>query len=283
MHQRYEDPLQGLKRPRGAPPFDSWLLLDTKGRPLARWPIPSDDYLKKEFGWRDYFLVTEQRALEGPVLSYISRAFVSEVDGKSYRFAIAAPVLGPQGEWLAVLLALPGTGSTLGALHLNNPDGAPHRTAMLVAPRDRNRDEAGGPLPEDYIVLLHDALEHGDSRLLDAETTRQLNRMRHALPSVEGDQLRIPESWPDETATQYRDPLAKDEERSWLAAFAPVGHTGFAVIVETRADMALAGDKVLAQRLMRWGVLFLLGEVLLGLLLWSFWRSGVRWRVARER
>jgi serine/threonine-protein kinase len=283
MHARYDNPSQGLKRPGGVSPFDSWLLLGPEGNVLARSPGDAPkEYYTKLFDWRDYFKGAEQRAAEGQT-PYISRAFLSEVDGNSNRFAISAPVLGPDGKLLAVLLALPGTGSALGTFQLKGRDEAHHRTAVLVAPRDRTREESKGPMPEDYLVLLHDALQHGDSQPLDDETTRILKKLHQRVPPVEGAQLRMLDPWPVETETHYRDPLAKDEG-SWLAAFAPVGHTGFTVIVETRADAAVATDKALARRLMLWwGLPFLLGEALLGLLLWSSWRAEVRWREPRKK
>jgi serine/threonine-protein kinase len=283
MHAHHEDPSQGLKRSEGASPFDSWLLLSPQGKVLARSPgDASAEYYTKQFAWRDYFQGAMQRAARRQTLPYISRAFLSEADDTSNRFAISAPVFGPEGELLAVLLALPGTGSALGTFHLNDSDEAHPRTAVLVAPRDRTRAEAEGPLPEDYLVLLHDALRHGDSQRLDDETTLLLKKLHHELPRVEGDQLRMLDPWPVVTDTHYRDPLAKDEG-PWLAAFAPVGYTGFTVIVETRAAAVFATDKALARRLVLWGGLFLLGEALLGLLLWSSWRARARWREPREK
>jgi serine/threonine-protein kinase len=276
----YDEPRQGLRLPDGESPFDSWLLLDTQGAPLARCPDAPPGYFWKTFEWRDYFRGAKQRAFEGRTLPYVSRAFRSEAD-ETYRFAISAPVLAPTGEWLGVLLGLPGTGSTLGSLRLNDPD-AHHRTAILVAPRDRTRDEAAGPLPQDYIVLLHDALGHGESLPLDADTARRLDATRYSQPRPDSDQLRMPDPWPTVTAADHRDPLSK-EEGPWLAAFAPVGFTDFVVIVETRADDAVETDKALARRLALWGgVPFLLGEALLGLLLWSSWRSAARWREPRD-
>jgi serine/threonine-protein kinase len=272
----YDEPREGLRLPDGESPFDSWLLLDTQGAPLARCPDPPPGYFWKTFEWRDYFRGAKQRAFEGRTLPYVSRAFRSEAD-ETYRFAISAPVLAPTGEWLGVLLGLPGTGSTLGSLRLNDPD-AHQRTALLVAPRDRTREEAEGPLPQDYIVLLHDALGHGESLPLDDDTARRLDATRYSQPRPDSDQLRMPDPWPTVTTPEHRDPLSKDEG-PWLAAFAPVGYTDFVVIVETRADDAVATDKALARRLALWGgVPFLLGEALLGLLLWSSWRSAARWR-----
>ena len=270
----YDDPSQHLKLPRGASPFDNWLLLDTQGGVLARWPEPSEDFKKKKFPSRDYFLGAKWRASKSWTRPYVSRAFQSEAD-RGYRFAISAPVLGPGGEWLGVLIAMPGTGSTLGSLHLNEPDEARRRSALLVAPQDRKLAEVDSPLPTDYIVLLHDKLGHGDSRSLAQGMVHWLEAARPSQFRPDREQLRGPEPWPAMSATNHQDSLVQ-EQRPWLAAFAPVGDTGFVVIVETDAGEVLEQDRTLARRLALWGGVFLLGEALMGLLLWSIWRSALR-------
>lgn len=281
MYETHEDPRLGLKHPGGDSPFDSWFIVDAKGTVLARWPEPPRDFLGKNFAWRDYFEGAKRHALAQRPQPYISSAFLSEADDR-HRFAISIPLLDVEGGWQGVLVGMVGTGATLGSLRLNDPDEVRHRTAVLVAPRDRTRSEAGQPEPGGYIILLHEALGHGESQPLDGGLARELDEVRTSLPRTEDEQLRMPEPWPTVTVAEYRDPLAASEG-PWLAAFAPVGYTGFVVIVQTPADAALAMDKVLARRLVLWGgVPFLLGEALLGLLLWSSWRATVRWRESRE-
>ena len=281
MYEAHEDPRLGLKLPGGESPFDSWFIVDARGTVLARWPEPPRDFLGKNFAWRDYFEGAKRNALARQAQPYISRAFLSEADDR-HRFAISLPLLDAEGGWRGVLVGMVGTGATLGSLRLSDPDEARHRTAVLVAPRDRNRSEAGQPAPGGYIILLHEALGHGESLPLDGGLARELDEVRSSLPRAEGEQLRMPEPWPTVTLAEHRDPLAT-REGPWLAALAPVGYTGFVVIVQTPADAAFEMDRTLARRLVLWGgVPFLLGEALLGLVLWSAWRATLRWRESRE-
>jgi serine/threonine-protein kinase len=281
MYEAHEDPRLGLKLPGGESPFDSWFIVDAQGTVLARWPEPPRDFLGKNFAWRDYFEGAQRHALAQRPQPYISSAFLSEADDR-HRFAISIPLLDAEGAWRGVLVGMVGTGATLGSLRLSDPNEARHRTAVLVAPRDRTRSEAGKTAPGGYIILLHEGLEHGESLPLEGGLARELDEVRRALPAAEGEQLRMPEPWPTVTIAEHRDPLAA-QEGPWLAAFAPVGYTGFVVIVQTPADAAFAMDKTLARRLVLWGgVPFLLGEALLGLLLWSAWRAAARWRESRE-
>ena len=281
MYEAHEDPRLGLKLPGGESPFDSWFIVDAQGTVLARWPEPPRDFLGKNFAWRDYFEGAKRHALARRPQPYISSAFLSEADDR-HRFAISIPLLDAEGAWRGVLVGMVGTGATLGSLRLSDPNEARHRTAVLVAPRDRTRSEAGKPAPGGYIILLHEGLEHGESLPLDGGLAHELDEVRRALPAAEGEQLRMPEPWPTVTITEHRDPLAT-REGPWLAAFAPVGYTGFVVIVQTPTDAAFAMDKALARRLVLWGgVPFLLGEAVLGLLLWSAWRAASRWSESRE-
>jgi serine/threonine-protein kinase len=267
-HKAYdisEEPRTGLRQPGGASPFDSWFLLDGKGTVLARWPEPPPGFVGRDFAWRDYFEGARKLATQGRRGSYVSHAFLSELD-EHYRFAISAPVYGVDGRWLGVIVGMVGTGSALGSLRLNEVN-ASRRSAVLVAPRDSSRGEAEAPLAERYTVLLHDALEHGASRTLDEGTARQLDVLQAGLSPSGGEQLRLLDPWPTLSHEDHRDPLTA-YEGPWLAAFAPVGYTGFSVIVQTRPDAVSAPDKALGRRLLWWGgVPFLLGEALLGLLL----------------
>jgi serine/threonine-protein kinase len=270
--EAYEDPRAGMKLTGKPSPFNYWFVLDTEGRAMARWPEPPRDFLLRTFGWRDYFQGARRLAVQGQRASYVSRAFKSEADDR-YRIAVSAPVYDEQGAWLGVLVGMVETGSTLGSLHLDDSGAA--RRAVLVSPRDRSRDEAGAPLPNEYVILTHGDLAPGDTEPLGAETTSRLDELRGRLPSPEGAQLRIPEPFPTSSIDNHHDPLARNQG-SWLAGVAPVGYTPIGVIVQTHSASATEANRELGQQLALWGSVFLVGVALLGLLLW---RS--RWRAAR--
>jgi len=262
-HAFYEDPAQGLKPPGRLFSFTHWFVLDVKGRVVARWPQPPQEILGQNFEWRDDFQGAWQLHREGRRASYVSRALRSEADNP-YRLAISAPIYDAEDEWGGVIVGMMATGSTLGALGVNDIH-AQRRTAVLVALRDRVRGDA--PRLNEYIVLLHDGMYRSDTQPLGQETTRLLEEARARLRKAPGAQLRTLEPWPPVfLADEHEDPLARDAG-PWSAAFAPVGHTGMVVIVQTRSEAALASDKVLSLRRALWVALpFLLGQALLAML-----------------
>jgi hypothetical protein len=116
--------------------------------------------------------------------------------------------------------------------------------AVVVAPQDRSRsstDEEGT-----YLVILHEGLPHGAGVVIDSPRLRELR-----APRAEREQLRWidPEPIIDDN---HRDPVRGYEGR-WLAGFAPIGDTGFVVIVQTRYDAAVAPNARLSRRL-AWGM-----------------------------
>jgi hypothetical protein len=66
----------------------------------------------------------------------------------------------------------------------------------------------------------------------------------------------------------------------WLAGFAAVGHTGFVVIVQTRADEALDPEKKLGGQLAKWTGIASAPSVLL--MLFATWYKRRR-RASRAR
>src|SRR5678815_719141 len=112
--------------------------------------------------------------------------------------------------------------------------------AVVVAPRDRSRDTTKGE--GEYVVLLHEGLPHGAEVVIDSPRLRDLRVTR-----AERNQLRRLDPEPI-TDDSHRDPVPGFEGR-WLAGFAPVGDTGFVVIVQTRYDAALRPNTRLSRRL----------------------------------
>jgi hypothetical protein len=126
---------------------------------------------------------------------------------------------------------------------------------MLVAPQDRSRTD---PSPQSaYVVLLHDKLGSRDSYLLDSPTVTAFGRQRVAMADRD-----------------FHDPLPGFEGR-WLADFAPVGNTGFAMIAETRYDAAIRPSTQLSNRL--------LWRVGAGVPLWAGVFGLALWRARRRR
>ena len=241
--------------------FDTVALYDRSGivRVLASPVAERSRNLGKDYSWRDYIRGARQLGEAGLRSGYISRALLSETDN-IWMFGIAAPVYN-EGTWAGVLLITIGTDAALGQQRLDRAsDDGP--MAVIVAPRDRSRATTEGE--GDYVVILHDGLTHGAGIAMDSPRLRELRATRK-----ERNQLR----WIDPdpiTDDAYRDPVPGFEGR-WLAGFAPVGDTGFVVIVQTRYDAALKPNTRLSRRLARGGsAVIFVWLVACGTFLWGF-------------
>jgi len=131
-----------------------------------------------------------------------------------------------------------------------------------VAPRDRSRDTTKNE--GEYVVLLHEGLPHGAEIVIDSHRLRELRVTR-----TEHNQLRLLPNPEPITDDAHRDPVPGFEGR-WLAGFAPVGDTGFVVIVQTRYDAALKPNTRLSRRLaLRGSAVILVWLAACGTFLWS--------------
>jgi predicted Ser/Thr protein kinase len=260
----YDGPPGGL-RSSGA-----CFILDTTGLGLAHWPPQPRTVVGKSYEWRDYFQGAKRLSDNGQRTAYVSRVIKSEGDDK-YAFALSAPVYAADGRWLGVLMTLVASGSTLGSLRLNDASDS-SRAATLVALTDRMRGQPTLPAADVYTVIVHEGLGRGMPVLLEPQTARQLERaFAESLPPGR-EQFQLP-TFGGMALDSYRDPVS-DEPGLWLAAFAPVGHTGFAVIVQTEEKAALAVNAQLARRIAWWSLPFVLGIGLVWLLFgWFRYRS----------
>jgi hypothetical protein len=193
----------------------------------------------KDYAWRDYFRGVRPLGQAGLRAGYISRALHSE-DDDLYKFGIAAPIYDG-GAWVGVLMATIGTDFALKRKRLD-PASEAGPMAVVVAPRDRSRDTTKGE--GEYVVLLHEGLPHGAEVVIDSPRLRELRATR-----TERNQLRWLDPEPI-TDDAHRDPVPGFEGR-WLAGFAPVGDTGFVVIVQTRYDTAVAPNARLSRSFVR--------------------------------
>jgi len=198
--------------------------------------------------------------------AYVSDAFRSRADDM-YKIGISRPILGEDGKTVVgVFVATAATDPTFGAQTFSGAS----RTAALVA---RLETEADAPQPR-HIILLHEGLRHGQYVPIE-------NPHLSSLGPDAADQLQLP-ARPVRVVTdpKYLDPVADLPPADgftpsayagrWLAAFAPVGNTHLVVIVQTRADDAVALDRIAARRL-AWLAAVALGVILtlIGLTVWT--------------
>jgi hypothetical protein len=223
--------------------FDSLSLFDASGAVVRRWPAPkSEGYaFCSDFSWRDYVLGARALGERGRRGAYLGRTIRSKADAE-WKFSLSAPVYDARGRLLGVIDATLGTDSALGQLRLRDSQD-PRRTAVLVAPQDRDCAEC--PLPQGHLILLHDRLEHGEAIHVDSAPLR-------AIDAAISQELRLDPFHlaPEDLALSeddHHDPL--DPDVRWLAGYAPVGQTGYVVTVMTRHDAAVGPNATLARRL----------------------------------
>ncbi len=243
---------QFLRRCGAATTFDSIHLFDDHGSLLTGFPFVNAQ-IGRDYAFREYFQGAKRLGELARPGVHVGRAIKSEADDQ-YKISLAAPVFAG-GRWLGVVLASIGTDSTLGSLQLPNDD---RHMVILVGLRDRQRAEAA--LPQQHLVLIHHGLSHGQAVVIEGPQLGKLTRAANdgLVAGVEQFEL----SGPDRVLAddQHRDPLIPGR---WLAAYAPVGNTGYAVIVQTAEASAVATiQTAVAELVGASGGLFALGMIL---------------------
>jgi hypothetical protein len=204
-------------------PFASWYVLNPQGNILALAPL-NREIVGRNFRGRDYFRgAIRHTGGPGRAAPYISHVFLAQND-HLYKFGIAVPVhQRNQGEapLLGVLVATVTTDVTMGKAELDDP----RRKAVLIGPLDTNTpsgESAEGRDKEAFVVLLHPAYHRGEDAVpFPAEK----------LPVWREDDVQLSGN------DNYSDPVAvrhAEYAGRWLAGFAPVGNTGFTVVVQER-------------------------------------------------
>jgi serine/threonine-protein kinase len=246
------------RRGGAASPFATWLVLDREGVPRGHYPEEADPYYALRLGFRDYFVgamaitAVDDGGGAGSAddagsapnspgarrSAHVSRVLRSSSDAY-YKFALSAPIRGRGGAVLGVLVTTIATDRRLGSLELS--DG--RRVAMLVGRLDR--PAAGAPLPEEYMVLVRDGMDHGAGIVVDGPALRRLSSGRALAGPSAPPQLGLSLLDQVERESDHRDPLGGryGYDGPWLAGIAPVGGTELAAIVETRLDDAVALDR----------------------------------------
>jgi serine/threonine-protein kinase len=244
--------------------FTAVRLAARDGRLLAHWPRPTASQLGKNYAFRGYFQGARElaeRAGAGAGAgagAYLGPAYRAESNGQM-RFAFAAPVFGSQGEWLGSVVAAQAVDSVIGQVRMQDSSES-GRIVALLGPRDRDRGTPDPGKARDFDFIIHPRLDPGREVALHDPSRAALERA-FGLTAIAGEQFSL--RWaPPLLLANYRDPL-QDATRSSLAAFAPVGHTGYVVVVQT-SEAAVRRDSRAFARKLAWRAAAPLG---LGLLL----------------
>ena len=244
------------------------------GRLLAQWPAPSAPILGKNYAFRGYFRGASELAALARSDAYLGPAYLAESNG-SLQFAFAAPVFGSDGDWLGSVISGLAVDSTLGQVNMQD-SARSGRVVALLGPRDKDRTTPEALGSQDFDFIVHPKLGHGREVALHNPSRAGLDRA-FGLAVTAGEQFSL--RWaPPLLLSDYHDPLF-DTARNFLAAFAPVGRTGYVVVVQTSKDAVRRDGRALAKKLTFRVAAPLAG----GLLLLGIWAtSSVRRRRSLE-
>jgi hypothetical protein len=239
--------------------FESVTLMSSEGVLVGQWPLPQNRLLGRSFEFRDYFRGAREQAARGLSGAYLGPAYRSEGNG-AMQVAFAAPVFDDRGKWLGVVTAAILADSAIGQIRMKDSTAA-GRTVALLGPRGRERASPEPPNSSAFAFVVHPRLGHGREVTL-REPNRNVLERAFGLAAREQFSLR----WgPPLLLSNYRDPLLQPAQQS-LAAFAPVGCTGFVVVVETGKEVAAHDARAIAHKLAwRGGLPLGLGLSLVGL------------------
>ena len=222
------------------------------GRLKAQWPPPPLSNWEKPYFFRDYFrgaadlgergVSCGDRGVGTADCIYVERALVSEGDGELY-FGFSTPVFEPpaptlpgeparaKGRWIGALVGSIAVNSMLGKVPLPRQDS--EYTTALIGPRGPDRsDPPSVAALERFVFLVHAGLARGQKMPAPSPFRSAFGKL-----SRPGQQLQPRYALPYLTAG-YTDPVP-GFEGPWNAAFAPVGGTGYAVVVQTRPTSLL--------------------------------------------
>ena len=212
---------------------ENWYVLDAHGAMLAHWPTGSR---LTNAAFRDYFTGAISHAGDvDPV--YFSRVYRGANNGQ-HKFGISRAIMDSRRKIEGVLVATVGTATTENNSLLRDLS----RKLVLAAASDTNPPPPGITFVSNtppFLVLLHPAFKEGEAAVAidHPSIVELLGRDRPA----------------DQPADAfYRDPVARvhpSYKGRWLAGFARVPRTPFAVIYQTRdwiGDVMLAAFWVLS-------------------------------------
>ncbi len=242
-------------------PFASCSVMDGAGVQVARVGEVEAELTQERFNWRDYFEgARAHTGLQGRRSIHLSRVYRSRNDDL-YKFAMSVPILDAKAEFIGVLVA----GVTTDAVFV--PDDDNRRRVVLAAPEDINGPVVDGELHRGHaVILFHPAYRRGDTAVETASMVPNMNWV-HA-EELDDSRLSLD---PDDN---YEDPVGTqhaDYSGRWIAGFAPVGNTGFVMVVQQRYEEALALDPSTERNLVLWCVfVILLAIMIVAFVLWPW-------------
>jgi eukaryotic-like serine/threonine-protein kinase len=253
--------------------FDSVALVDRSGVERARLPqrtvaLPADEILA-----RDYFIGAERLGKSGYRRVHVGRVLRSESEHGERQVPVSAPVYDADNQWLGMVNVTVDLNAFLESLHM--VDSGP-QIAVLAGERERESGDAPGNQREGVMVLLHGKREETMGAPASGPWLKELRRLKEKARGRDALRFSEPNLALADNPVAY--PISAFGKR-WLSGFAPVGYTGYALVVQTRYDSALEVPLRALLRLLGWsGGIFVCGVSTVLLLAWTL---GKRTRRAR--
>jgi hypothetical protein len=248
-------------------PFKTCYIINRDGIMMAHAPR-ADNVIGGDFSWRNHFQGAKALGIKGVGGSvYISRVYRGRSDD-IYKFAVSAPILDRQKNFLGTIATSVTTDASMGSVFLHEDN----RKVALIAPTDINNPEEHGI--DKYVVLYHPGYRKG----IDPVEFPYINKIEMKPDPVNNQQSQLSDSKlqisPDDN---YMDPVssvAKEYAGRWIAGFAPVGNTGFVVVVQQRFKDAVSLESSTLWDLALWSALAsLVAVAILVMVLWRWARS----------
>ena len=255
---------------------DSWFLQDEKG--YQRWRDVISMSLDGNYDYRDYFHgsgfhYTESEVPVG-VVPIRKRNVCVPYRGtttRQYLIALSVPVFAPGDDTrvIGVLARSLSLSSLLldyeKSLRSQRADGVGRKFAIVDSRLSANDKREWKLLAHDWMTKANlDKLDRSgfeQLRLLDVADEEVLSDLEQLVQLSESGEGRHNV----DRTRYYIDPVSQMDPKTyggeWLAAFSPVGDTGWVAIVQERKEVALQPVEELQERLFSWAV----GAVLLGL------------------
>ncbi len=251
-------------------PFTTCYIINREGVMVAHAPR-ADHVMGGDFGWRDHFLGAKARATTpGGSAIHVSRAYRGYSDNV-YKFAVSAPILDRDHRFLGTIATSVATDASLGTVFLHDDN----RKVALVAPTDIQ-----GPAErrsDRHVIVYHPGYRKG----IDPVEFPAVHRVRKNVVLANTSQQHLSDSRSVALHDDdYRDPVAAvvpEYAGRWIAGFAPVGNTGFFVVVQQRFDDAVSLEPTTLWSLALWSALA--SVVVVAILLMVLWQ----WLRARRK
>jgi serine/threonine-protein kinase len=242
--------------------FDSVSVVDRSGHERARLPARNTDAAPEEILQRDSFIGAKRLAEGGYRSVHVGRVLRSSDDGERH-VSLSAPVFDADNQWRGIVNVTVELNAFLESLRLTDSG---RQMAVLAGVREREPGDTEATDEQGVMVLLHGKQEDTQGTVASGPWLHELTRLKQLAAGRDPFRFSETSLALDDNPEAY--PVSAFGNR-WLAGFAPVGHTGYAVVVQTRYDSALEVPQRALLRLLGWsGAIFVCGASAVLLLAW---------------